>query len=80
MGIISFGDALVAGKNRVPRPAAGNIAFLIVVFIAPHNINNGAGDEGRTRTMRASRDFKSLASASSATPASKAFTVFQTLL
>jgi len=29
MGIISFGIALVAGKNRVPRPAAGITAFLI---------------------------------------------------
>ena len=32
-------------------------------------ILNGAGDEGRTRTVRIPRDFKSLASASSATPA-----------
>src|SRR5579862_1456241 len=26
-GSISFGCALVAGRNRVPRPAAGNTAF-----------------------------------------------------
>jgi hypothetical protein len=26
-GNISFGIALVAGKNRVPRPAAGMTAF-----------------------------------------------------
>ena len=29
MGSISFGIALVAGKNRVPYPAAGNRHFLI---------------------------------------------------
>jgi hypothetical protein len=28
-GIISFGIALVAGRNRVPSPATGNTAFLI---------------------------------------------------
>jgi hypothetical protein len=30
IGSISFGDAFVAGKKRVPSPAAGNIAFLIL--------------------------------------------------
>jgi hypothetical protein len=29
MGSISFGMAFVAGKNRVPYPAAGNRHFLI---------------------------------------------------
>src|SRR6187551_2520753 len=29
-GNISFGDAFVAGRNRVPRPAAGMTAFLTV--------------------------------------------------
>src|SRR5512135_602282 len=28
-GSISFGEALVAGRNRVPRPAAGKTAFVI---------------------------------------------------
>src|SRR5882757_11107417 len=28
-GSISFGLALVAGRNRVPRPATGNTAFVI---------------------------------------------------
>ena len=28
-GIISFGLALVAGKNRLPKPATGNTAFVI---------------------------------------------------
>jgi hypothetical protein len=31
MGNISFGCALVAGKNRVPSPATGKTAFLIVM-------------------------------------------------
>jgi hypothetical protein len=30
-GSISFGDALVAGKKRVPRPAAGKTAFLTLM-------------------------------------------------
>ena len=42
-------------------------------MISPQQVqtvdNTNAGDENRTRTMQASRDFKSLASASSATPA-----------
>ena len=29
IGSISFGCALVAGRNRLPRPATGNTAFLI---------------------------------------------------
>jgi hypothetical protein len=29
-----LGDALVAGKKRVPSPAAGNIAFVTLRFIA----------------------------------------------
>jgi hypothetical protein len=33
MGNISFGDAFVAGKNLVPSPAAGNIAFFILFSI-----------------------------------------------
>ena len=35
MGSISLGCAFVAGKNRVPRPAAGMIAFLIFIFSHP---------------------------------------------
>src|SRR5258708_2328097 len=31
-GSISFGWALVAGRKRVPRPAAGNTAFRILVM------------------------------------------------
>jgi hypothetical protein len=30
IGSISFGDALVAGKKRVPRPATGNTAVRIL--------------------------------------------------
>ena len=37
IGSISFGCAFVAGKNLVPRPAAGIIAFLILfsIYILP---------------------------------------------
>jgi hypothetical protein len=31
-GSISFGCALVAGRNRVPRPAAGKTAFRMVAI------------------------------------------------
>src|SRR5438094_4631406 len=34
-GSISFGWALVAGKNRVPRPAAGNTALRTFGIISP---------------------------------------------
>src|SRR5438876_11513136 len=34
-GSISFGCALVAGRNRVPRPAAGTTALRIVPAMAP---------------------------------------------
>src|SRR5262244_3838078 len=40
-GSISFGCALVAGRNRVPRPAAGNTALRTMSFIA--------ADRSRTR-------------------------------
>ena len=33
-GSISFGCALVAGRNRVPRPAAG-ITALVTLFVDP---------------------------------------------
>jgi hypothetical protein len=32
MGSISFGLALVTGRNLVPRPATGNTAVLMVLF------------------------------------------------
>jgi hypothetical protein len=35
IGSISFGIDLVAGRNRVPRPAAGIIAFLTVKVDSP---------------------------------------------
>jgi hypothetical protein len=41
-GIISFGLALVAGKNRLPKPATGNTAF-VIARIARFL---GLGDEG----------------------------------
>jgi hypothetical protein len=33
IGSISFGCALVAGKNRVPNPAAGMIALRTVIWV-----------------------------------------------
>ena len=37
IGSISFGCAFVAGKNLVPRPAAGIIAFFtLFVILLPH--------------------------------------------
>jgi hypothetical protein len=33
IGSISFGWALVAGKKRVPKPAAGITAFFTIIFI-----------------------------------------------
>src|SRR6202162_2739839 len=38
-GSISFGCALVAGRNRVPQPAAGNTAFR--TRIEPHERDGG---------------------------------------
>jgi hypothetical protein len=35
IGSISFGIDLVAGRNRVPRPAAGISAFLTVKINSP---------------------------------------------
>jgi hypothetical protein len=35
MGSISFGLAFVAGKKRVPLPATGNTAVLILVMARP---------------------------------------------
>ncbi|WP_321791756.1 hypothetical protein [Burkholderia pyrrocinia] len=41
-GSISFGLALVAGKNRVPRPATGNTAFVTFNMISD-SIRSGLG-------------------------------------
>jgi hypothetical protein len=35
MGSISFGLAFVAGKNRVPKPATGNTAFVTFNIVVP---------------------------------------------
>ena len=35
MGSISFGMAFVAGRNRVPNPAAGMTAFLMCFIVTP---------------------------------------------
>jgi hypothetical protein len=36
MGSISFGDAFVAGRKRVPRPATGKTAVLIRLIQHPN--------------------------------------------
>src|SRR5437660_2256535 len=43
-GSISFGWALVAGRNRVPRPAAGNTALRI--FIEPSDASTAVSEAG----------------------------------
>src|SRR6267143_4763628 len=40
-GSISFGWALVTGRNRVPRPAAGKIAFLTPCAVITDNLSVG---------------------------------------
>src|SRR6266481_251869 len=37
-GIISFGLALVTGRNRLPKPATGNTAFLSFGIAAPQDL------------------------------------------
>src|ERR1700704_3775154 len=50
-GSISFGLALVAGRKRVPRPATGNTAFVILrmaaflVEFAESRLRAASGDE-----------------------------------
>src|SRR5579872_7330008 len=55
-GSISFGCALVTGKNRVPRPAAGKIALRTVIFdnlsvvdVRRHPARPGAHDRAHGR-------------------------------
>src|SRR5436853_5860561 len=40
-GSISLGDVLVAGRNRVPRPAAGITALRTVLAIGPVLVQRG---------------------------------------
>ena len=42
-GSISFGSAFVAGRNRVPSPPTGKIAFLIIRAV-PFNATDRNGD------------------------------------
>src|SRR5437016_850031 len=57
-GSISFGCALVAGKNRVPRPAAGKIALRTSRVVIEDNLYGGharrhpARPRGETRASR----------------------------
>ncbi|WP_338642237.1 hypothetical protein [Burkholderia pyrrocinia] len=50
-GSISFGLALVAGKNRVPRPATGNTAFVTFNMISD-SIRSGLGPTIRSRALQ----------------------------
>src|SRR6266536_5111865 len=45
-GSISFGCAFVAGRNRVPRPAAGNTAFRTVMVAPLWAAPSGRADDG----------------------------------
>lgn len=63
MGSISFGDALVTGKKRVPKPATGNTALrilVIVVSLCPGVKQFGAAFDGRRKNKPMSRDHKGL--------------------
>src|SRR5690349_6216276 len=50
-GSISLGCALVTGRNRVPRPAAGKMAFLTADRVINDNLYGGhsRGDPARYR-------------------------------
>src|SRR5947209_18112081 len=54
-GNISLGCAFVAGRKRVPRPAAGKIAFRTRVFTAANRITGERGETcgtlNRTRML-----------------------------
>src|ERR1700738_4931597 len=48
-GSISFGWALVTGRNRVPRPAAGKIAFLTGGIVIKDNLSRGCSGKYSSR-------------------------------
>src|SRR5436309_2946430 len=56
-GSISFGCALVTGRKRVPRPAAGKIAFLTRFVVIKDNVGHGCGElsGGASRPRRPHR-------------------------
>src|SRR5579864_5418440 len=60
-GSISFGCALVTGRNRVPRPAAGKIALRTEGIVTTDNLSVGhegwdsARDRGTARARRRGR-------------------------
>src|SRR5687767_12352126 len=51
-GSISFGCALVAGRNRVPSPAAGMTAFLTFTRPSSPPTSGGRGDQCIPRPPR----------------------------
>src|SRR5579864_6283409 len=56
-GSISLGCALVTGKKRVPRPAAGKMAFLTTERVIDDNLYGGhpGGDSPRNRGSHGTR-------------------------
>src|SRR5690242_19153092 len=52
-GSISFGCALVTGRKRVPRPAAGKIALRTVMIDNLSREDHGRGDAGAPGPHRA---------------------------
>src|SRR5205809_5338994 len=51
-GSISFGWAFVAGRNRVPSPAAGNTALRTLTAPSYPGLADGGARRGRRRTWR----------------------------
>src|SRR5438094_9273759 len=54
-GSISFGCALVTGKNRVPRPAAGKIALRTEGLVIDDNLYGGHDRGYSARPRRTTR-------------------------
>src|ERR1700687_598225 len=54
-GSISFGCALGTGRNRVPRPAAGKIAFRTAASVIEDNLSRGRTGRYPARDRRAPR-------------------------
>jgi len=46
IGSISFGLALVMGRNLVPRPATGNTAVLMALLDMADFVGHGGNDSG----------------------------------
>ena len=59
IGSISLGDALVAGRKRVPRPATGKTALVtFCIFYAPSSLRNCSSSSTATPSSRARSSFE----------------------